>query len=260
MKLIAVVTEDFELYYELVKVLRARKAPFLSLSPSEQVPSSAGVAITSAAEQASIHFRPKVVVPGSDEKSARLGVQLAEEALSGKGEYDRLTLGIDPGKRIGLAVLGDGARIHTAELNSPEELREEVRMVLCTHPTREVRFRVGHGDPPNRNRIVNALLELGLPVEIANERSTSKRTDKPHMQAAMEIALLSGPLVRRKLVTVPTRGELRELKRRSRLASGGTVTISDRLAGRVLRGELSIDEAVARQRKKKKSRPSGPPV
>jgi len=80
------------------------------------------------------------------------------------------------------------------------------------------------------------------------------------MQAAMEIALLSGPLVRRKLVTVPTRGELRELKRRSRLASGGTVTISDRLAGRVLRGELSIDEAVARQRKKKKSRPAGPPV
>jgi hypothetical protein len=255
MKLIAVVTEDFEVYYELVKALRARKVSFLSLSPAEPVPSNAGVVITTAAEQAAVHFRPKVIMPGTGEEAARMSVTLAEEALTGKGEYARLTFGIDPGKRSGLAVLGDGTVIHTAELDSPEELREEVSSVLRTHRSKEVRFRVGHGDPPNRNRIVNALLELGYPVEITNERSTSRGTDRPHTHAAMDIALLSGPVVRRKLETVPKRGEMREVKRLSRLASGGTVTISDSLAGRVLRGELGIDEAVKMQRKLRRRRP-----
>jgi hypothetical protein len=256
LKLIAVVTEDFEVYYELVKALRARKAAFLSLSPSDPIPSNAGVVITTAGEQARIHFRPKVIVPGSDENAARMSVSLAEEALTSKGEYARLTFGIDPGKRSGLAVLGDGAVIHMAELDSPEKLREEVRNVLRTHPAREVRFRVGNGDPPNRNRIVNALLELGYPVEIADERSTSRGTDHLHTHAAVDIALMSGPVVRRKLETIPKPGELKEVKRLSRLASEGTVTISDRLAGRVLRGEIDIEEAVRRQRKRRK-RPDG---
>ena len=250
MKLIAVVTEDFGVYYELVRVLRAMKKPFTSLSPSDPIPSNVGVVITTASEVDNVHFRPRLVVPGPDEASVRMAVQLADEALVGKGEYSRLTFGIDPGKRTGLAVLGDGSVVHTAVVNSPDELREEVGRVLRTHPSKEVRFRVGHGDPPNRNRIVNALLELGYPVEIANERSTSRGRAMPHEQAAMDIALLSGPVVRRKLETIPKPGEISEVKRLSRLASGGTVTISDRLAEMVLRGELSIEEAVKKQRRR----------
>jgi hypothetical protein len=254
MKLIAVATGDFELYYELVRELRGRKLTFLSLHPSDEIPSSAGVVITTAAEQAAINFRPKIIVPRQDERAVRMSVTLAEEALMGKTGYARLTFGIDPGKRSGLAVLGDGAVIHTAELDSPSALQQEVRGILRTHPAREVRFRVGHGDPPNRNRIVNALLDLGFPVEIINERSTSRGFDRPHVQAAMDIAMHSGPVVRKMMETIPTRGELKEVKRQSRLASGGTLTISDGLAGRVIRGELDIDEAVRRQRKRKRAR------
>jgi hypothetical protein len=254
MKLIAVATEDFEVYYELVRELRGRKVPFLSIHPSDEVPSNAGVVITTAAEQAAVDFRPKIVVPGRDERSIRMSVTLAEEALLGKGEYARLTFGIDPGKRSGMAGMGDGTVIHTAELDSPAELQQEVRSILRTHPARDVRFRVGHGDPPNRNRIVNALMGLGYPIEIINERSTSRGYDRPHVQAAMDIAMHSGPVVHKLLETVPTGRELREVKRQSRLASGGTVTISDGLAGRVIRGELDIDDAVRRQRKRRRSR------
>jgi len=254
MKLIAVATEDFEVYYELVRELRERKLPFISIHPSDEIPSNAGVVMTTAAEQSVIHFQPKIVVPGSDERAVQMSVTLAKEALSGKGEYSRLTFGIDPGKRSGLAVLGDGTVIHTAELDSPSALQQEVRSILRTHPARDVRFRVGHGDPPNRNRIVNVLMDLGFPIEIINERSTSRGFDRPHVQAATDIALHSGPVVRKLLETVPTRGELREVKRLSRLASGGTVTISNGLAGQVVRGELDIDEAVRRQRKRKRAR------
>jgi hypothetical protein len=61
-------------------------------------------------------------------------------------------------------------------------------------------------------------------------------------------------VVHRPLETVPKQGELREVKRQSRLASGGTVTISDGLAGRVIRGELDIEEAIRKQRKRKRAR------
>ncbi|MGQ9582407.1 MAG: hypothetical protein ACUVV6_02715 [Thermoplasmatota archaeon] len=250
MKMIAVATEDFELYYELVRALKTARRPFLSISPSDPVPSSAGVVVTTAAEEARIAFRPKVVVPGADEPSIRLSIRMAEEALSGKREWGRIVIGVDPGKRIGLAVLGDGAVLHTAELNSPEELREEVRRVLRTHPAREVRFRVGAGDPPNRNRIINALLELGHPIEMTDESSTSRGAHLPHVRAAMDIALLSGPIVKKRMVTVPKRGELNDVKRLSRLESQGAVTISDQLAERVVRGELTMDEAIQRQRRR----------
>ncbi len=252
MKMIAVATEDFEVYHELVRALKTTRRPFLSISPCDPVPSSAGVVITTAAEEETIDFRPKVVVPGADELSIRLSLRMAEEALSGKREWAKVVVGVDPGKRIGLAILGDGAVLHTAELSSPEELREEVRRVLWTHPAREVRLRVGHGDPPNRNRIINALLELGHPLEMANESSTSRGARLPHVRAALDIALLSGPIVRRRMETVPKRGELNDVKRLSRIESQGALTISDQLAARVVRGELTMDEAIRRQRRRAK--------
>ena len=252
MKLIAVATEDFGIFYELVRVLRALKMPFLSLSPSDRIPPNAGVVITTAPEEAQIEFRPCLVVPGPDEKSVRMTVELAQEALTGKAGYESLTFGIDPGKRSGLAVLGDGTVIHTAESSSADELKEDIRRILRTHRSRRVRFRVGHGDPPNRNRIVNALLEFGHPVEITDERSTSRGNRMPHVKAAMDIANNTGSVVRRKLETVPTQGEVSDTKRLSRLASGGTVTISDRLAEKVLKGELSIEDAIRMQRRRVK--------
>jgi hypothetical protein len=253
-KLIAVATEDFGIYYELVRVLRASKIPFMSLSPQDAIGPDVGVVITTALEEPMIHFRPCQVVPGPDEKSVRMAIELAQEALTGKAGYENLTFGIDPGKRSGLAVLGDGTVIHTAESSSAEELKEDIMRILRTHSSKRVRFRVGRGDPPNRNRIVNALLEFGHPVEITDERSTSKGNRMPHVKAAMDIANTTGSVVRRKLETVPTQGEVSDTKRLSRLASGGTVTISDRLAEKVLKGELSIEDAIRMQRRMVKKR------
>lgn len=256
MKMIAVITEDFSVYYELVKLLRASKKAFLTLTPGDPIPSSVGVVITTAAEEWRVDFRPRLVISGLDEASVKMTVQLAGEALAGKSEYDSLIFGIDPGKRTGVAVLGDGAVIHTAEV-WPHEVPEEINSILRTHNARDVRFRVGHGDPPNRNRIINMLLEFVYPVEMINERSTSHGLDEPHTRAAMEIALSRGPRVKHRIETVPTRGELKEVKRLSRLASDGTVTISDGLAEAVVKGELSMDEAIRRQtrRVKKKGAP-----
>jgi len=71
--------------------------------------------------------------------------------------------------------------------------------------------------------------------------------------AAIDIALTPGVRVRPPFEIRPTRGELREIQRRSRLHSDGEVTISVALAESVARGEISLQDAVAHQRRRDRS-------
>src|SRR5436309_1494325 len=66
------------------------------------------------------------------------------------------------------------------------------------------------------------------------------------------IAKASGRRVEPPSEIRPTPGEVREIQRRSRLDSGGVVTISSELAGAVARGDLSLEEAISRARQKER--------
>ena len=46
MKVIGVMTEDFSVYYDLVKVLKERKIPFISLSFEDVIPANVGLILT----------------------------------------------------------------------------------------------------------------------------------------------------------------------------------------------------------------------
>jgi len=113
----------------------------------------------------------------------------------------------------------------------------------------EIRVRIGHGDPTNRNRILNALARDRLRVEIVDEAGTTHRTPQPDVDAAIDIARTPGRRVQPPFEIRPTPGEVREIQRRSRLESGGLVTISSELAGAVARGDFSLEEAIARARR-----------
>jgi hypothetical protein len=138
---------------------------------------------------------------------------------------------------------------------NPEGVADIVRMALLGFPAERVRLRVGHGDPTNRNRIINALAPLGLPVEIVNEEGTTPRipSPTPDADAAVEIARSRGVRAARFYVVEPTPGEIREIQRQSRLSSGGEVTISQELAQRVARGDLTLSDAIDRHRRRTKS-------
>ena len=244
-KVLGILTEDFRLYHDLVAALKARGLSFVTLSFSRRLPESVGAILTSSAEASRIRSPNVVVVDDVENAVAR-----ALQVLKGKTAWRELLIGVDPGREPGVAVLGDGDVLDTRLAATPEAVREQVLTALRMFPAQRVRVRVGHGDPTNRNRILNALAADRLRVEIVDEAGTTHRTPQPDLDAAVDIARTPGVQVEPPFEVRPTPGEVREIQRRSRLQSEGRVTISTKLADAVARGEITLDAAIDRQRRR----------
>ena len=244
-KVLGVMTEDFRLYHDLVAELKARDIPFVSLSFSRKIPENVGVIVTSPSEADRVR-RPHVVAAGD------LGTAIARalQVLQGKTRWDEVLVGIDPGAEPGVAVVGDGHVLATYHAPSPEGVAGIVRDALGTFPSDRRQVRIGHGDRTNRNRILNGLARQGLPMEIVDEAGTTDRTHEADIDAAIKIAFVPGVRAAPPYDVEPTPGEVREIQRRSRVSSEGGVTISKDLASRVARGEITLDEAIRKQRER----------
>src|SRR5712691_11327463 len=176
-------TEDFRLYHDLVAALKARDLPFTSLSFARRIPDAVGAVLTSPAEASRVRLRHVVPVDDIDSSIAK-----ALLLLRGKSEWEELRIGVDPGREPGVAIIGDGEVIDTRIAASPEAVAFHVHQAVRTFPAEEVKVRVGHGDPTNRNRILNALSRDRLRVEIVDEAGTTHRSPQPDVDAAIEIA------------------------------------------------------------------------
>jgi hypothetical protein len=242
-KVLGLLTEDFRLYHDLVAALKARDLPFVSLSFSRRIPETVGALLTSPAEASRI--RAQNVVPVDDLDAA---ITKALQLVKGRNEWREIRVGVDPGREPGIAVLGDGEVLDTGVAKSPEAVRDHIRRALRAFPGQEVRVRVGHGDPTNRNRVLNALASEGIRIEIVDEAGTTRRSPQPDVDAAIDIARTPGRRVEPPVDVTPTSGEVRDIQRRSRIRSAGRVTISSSLAASVAKGDVSLDEAIETQR------------
>jgi len=241
---VALITRDPALYHELAGLLRERRFPTVSLLPGERIPERVAVVLTSPEERRLIdHPRVLAVAEGGDRRA--LGAAVAH-ALRPVGPDEEIVVGIDPGPRPGYAILAGESNLGEGVLETPEAAGPLASQLKHRFPGRRLRFRVGAGDPPARNRIVNLLVPQFRPVELVNERGTTPRgRRRPRdAEAARSIARTAGPEVREPLHDSFTAGEIANLQRLSREGSGGRVTISRSSAHRVLRGELSLAEAV----------------
>ena len=242
MRPIGIMTEDFELSYDLMRMLKSRGLAFKSLDFRDPVPADVGVVITGEDEADRIDHT-KVVEAGKDRE---LAIAVAIQMMTGKERVRMLIIGIDPGeKRIGFAVLADGTVLDAKQLNTVGEVEEELDAVVDRYTSKNLLVRIGHGAPTIRNRIVNTTLVRHLRVEIADETSTTRKVDLPDVEAAITIAGLPGVVVDRALRVSPSPGELKHIKKRSREMSGGEITISTPLARRVAMGDLSLEEAIS---------------
>jgi hypothetical protein len=153
---------------------------------------------------------------------------------------------VDPGPRPGIAILGDGKVLLTDTLLSPEKVAPAIRDFLSFVKTNELLLRVGHGDPTNRDRIINTLWDVTPNIEMVDETSTTRRTGHP--EAAAAIAQSRGELMPSRPRIVPTQGEVRDIQRLSRIESGGAITINSALARQVAVGALTLTEAIEKQK------------
>ncbi|MGI0071578.1 MAG: hypothetical protein ACRECT_05880 [Thermoplasmata archaeon] len=217
----------------------------MSLLPGQRIPSRVAVVLTSPAEAGEISH-PHVLVVAENGDRRALGAAVANALESGDPDGD-LVVGIDPGPRPGYAVLAGSRCIAEGNLESPEAAATFSSQLRHRFPSRHVLFRVGMGDPPSRNRVVNALLEHHRAIELVDEQGTTPRGHRRPRDAAAarSIAHGVGRSVREPLPTTPTPGEIANTQRLSREGSGGLVTISRSSAHRVLRGEITMAEAVA---------------
>ncbi len=201
--------------------------------------------LTSTEEAADISH-PNVLAVGDDVDPRALSAAV-EHALGSGGAAGELVVGIDPGPRPGYAILAGDRCVGEGVLESPEATGPFATHLRRQFPTRHVVFRVGSGDPPRRNRIVNELLTHHRWVEIVDEQGTTPRGHRRPRDpvAARSIARGLGRSVREHLPTTFTAGEISNLQRLSREGSGGLVTISRSSAHRVLRGEITLADAVA---------------
>jgi hypothetical protein len=235
-------TEDFELSYDLMRMLKSRGLVFKNLDFRDPVPADVGVVITGEDETYRIDH-PKVVKAGKDREIA---IGVAIQMMTGKERVRMLVIGIDPGeKRIGFAVLADGTVLDAKQMNTVGEVEEELDAVVDRYTSKNLLVRIGHGAPTIRNRIVNTTLGRHLRVEIADETSTTRKVNLPDVEAAITIAGLPGVGVDRALRVSPSPGELKHIKNRSREMSEGEITISTPLARRVAMGDLSLEEAIS---------------
>lgn len=247
-KVIGVYTEDFSLFHDIRKVLKARGIAFVGISIGEEVPEDVGVIVTSPREIGDIEFKPKVASESIEE-----AIRKALCILAGKTKISSLIIGVDPGPKPGLAAVANGAVLEARTAESPEHVAELVKELVGVYAPRQSRIRIGHGDPLNRNRIVNSLLDEGHLVEMVDERGTTRRLENPDLEAAKQIATVKGNLIRERLQVIPTARQLKEIQRQSRIASENRITISTDLARDVAIGKITLNEALDRQMRSKKT-------
>lgn len=240
---ILVRTDDFQLAYRIMHMLRSRNIDVEQVSLKQPLPSKASIWIGTVDEIASKSSEGRPIA--ADLESIDLAVEAAIFALKGSSKTHRFTIGIDTGPRPGIAWFTDGVLIDTKQTESIEQCIKTIDSLIDHHDFQHLLIRMGKGSPSHRNRLLNAMLQQGYVVELVDERKTSRGLNRnQHSVSAIRIATLPGDRIWEMVELQPTEGEVKEIQRRSRIKSQGRVTISSELARKVALGELTLTEAI----------------
>ena len=245
MRNVLVRTDDFQLAYRIMQMLRSRNISVEQSSMKKPLPSTDTIWIGTVDEVAEKSAEGRPIA--ADIGSLDVAIEAAIFALKGPKKTHRFILGVDTGPRPGLAWFTDGVLIDTKQTESVVECISLIQSLIEHHEFEHLLIRMGRGSPSHRNRLANAMLAQGYVVELVDERKTSKGLNRnEHAISAVRIATLSGERVHEMFPSNPTDGELRELQRRSRIKSSGRITISSELARRVALGEITLEEAISK--------------
>jgi hypothetical protein len=186
---IAVATVSGKAYYFIVNELKRKKLSFLSLKPTDRIPVEIKVVITTDKEQHQVAHANKVIYK-EDADPVQI-VAEAERIVQGKTSYERVIVGIDPGKTFGIAVLGDGRIIETANSTSEEETFRVVKDAIKRNPADSLIIRVGDSAPAyaeNLLRLLDLEMPRGVGIEIVSEAgTTSAGHELPNRKGARDV-------------------------------------------------------------------------
>jgi hypothetical protein len=238
---VAIRTDDFQLAYRLIKKLRQSEIEYIQLSYESLLPPD-------------ITFwfgTDREVQQSTDDRGISCNINSVDETvqkninlLLAGDNVQLLSFGVDTGPRPGLAWFADGRLIDSLQLEDIDSIASEINQIIYYISPISSIIRIGKGPKTLSNRIVNSCLNQGLNVELVDEKNTSLGSRHDHESSAKNIGLKSGIRIFNQLEVIPTKGEVREIQRISRLVSNGKTTIPSNLAISVAKGGLSLTEAI----------------
>lgn len=206
---IAIATVSGKAYYLIVSELRKRSIPFLSLTPYEPIPAEVKAVLTTEEEKHLIKHE-KILVYHKDADVEAM-INNALQSIQGRGNCEKLVIGIDPGEALGLAVLADGKVIITETCSSVGETLEKVRNIIRSFGnvhTASISVKIGDGAPSYRGELLQALdntLPQSVNLESVGEAGTSRYHDETKnrrglrdMASAIKIAGRNGHSIQRR--------------------------------------------------------------
>jgi hypothetical protein len=206
---IALATVSGKAYYKLVNELKAKGLHFLSLTPWDSIPLDVKVVITTEEEGPSIAHPYVLKLKNGDDP-----VRVIDEAIrivQGKQRYEKIIVGVDPGKTFGVAVVGDGVVLKTINCSSLREAIDAILEAVQKAPAAEYVVKVGDGAPPYTRVLLEALdksLPQAIDTQIVSEAGTSHfAKETSHLRglkdamSAIKIAARNGQAFKRKRTT-----------------------------------------------------------
>jgi hypothetical protein len=205
----AVATVSGKAYYFIVNELKARGLDFLSLTPYEFIPLTVRVVITTEKERELIKH-PNVVVYREGASASEL-VDEATKLVRGKTTFETITVGVDPGKTFGIAVLSDGEVLETLTCVSPDETVNTIAEILGKHQAAAKAVKVGNlarEFAAELLPLLNKALPKDVAIEVVHEEGTSRlgrqtihKRGLRHAVAAVKIAERRGQVYQREGAT-----------------------------------------------------------
>jgi hypothetical protein len=175
---IAVVTVCGKDYYLVVNELKRRNTPFLSLTPYESVPIEIEVVITTEKERPLVkHQRILAFTEGTRPETL---INEALKIIQGKAFFQKITIGVDPGEVLGLAVLADGKVVETENCFSLEETSDKIAGIVRDFEgtaVESISVKIGDGVrqcTENLLRILDETLPASVSLESVSETGTNR--------------------------------------------------------------------------------------
>ncbi len=186
---IAVATVSGKAYYLLVTELRRRNVSFLSLTPDEMIPIDIKVVITTKKEHSRISH-PHVLDYREDDPPSLI-VDQAVRIARGKTTYQKIVVGVDPGRNFGVAVLEDRNILEARSCVTLDETVDTIKNALARMPASQAIVRIGNGDPAPAQKLwqrLDQILPSDVIIESVGEEGTSQsKSGGPHRRGKRDV-------------------------------------------------------------------------
>jgi len=256
---IGIVTENIKFYCEAAAKLKEVRKEFLSLTPEEEIPESLEIVITTPEEKALVDFSAVLSEKNGKEAVEKAIFNLAKQRSRVK-KYAGISIGVDPGKKTGIAVLShdrSSARefLYESEVHTTAELVSTIRKIVSNFPCESLTVKVGKKGGYHRNIIISELQKLqeklGFKLELVDEHRTTKinnHAKNKNIASAREIASKKGEEIKEKFNFKSKIGEIKYIQKESRELSGN-ITINRKLAAKVVEGKITLEKALKLQKR-----------